>query len=139
MALTAKQEAFCLAYMELGNASEAYRNCYDAENMKPETVNRCAKELIDNPKISARLNELRNDAVERNKITVDSLLIELEEARQSALSAANPQSSAAVAATMGKAKLLGYGMEKMEVTGGNGSALFPTTIVIAAPDDNSQN
>lgn len=37
--LTPKQETFCLAYIETGNASEAYRQAYDAENMKPDTVN----------------------------------------------------------------------------------------------------
>ena len=37
MSLTPKQEAFCLAYMETGNASEAYRRAYDADNMKPAT------------------------------------------------------------------------------------------------------
>ncbi|HBN9476856.1 terminase small subunit [Pseudomonas aeruginosa] len=63
MALTPKQEAFCLAYLKTGNASEAYRLSYDAKNMKPETVNRTAKELIDNPKIAARMAELNASAV----------------------------------------------------------------------------
>lgn len=63
MALTAKQDAFALAYLETGNASEAYRRAYSAENMKPETVNRTAKELLDNPKITARLAELNAAAV----------------------------------------------------------------------------
>lgn len=40
MALTQKQEAFALAYFETGNASEAYRRAYNAENMKPESINR---------------------------------------------------------------------------------------------------
>ena len=31
--LTPKQEAFVLAYIETGNASEAYRRAYNAENM----------------------------------------------------------------------------------------------------------
>ncbi|WP_052168228.1 terminase small subunit [Pseudomonas aeruginosa] len=63
MALTPKQEAFCLAYLKTGNASEAYRLSYDAKNMKSETVNRTAKELIDNPKIAARMAELNASAV----------------------------------------------------------------------------
>ena len=63
MKLTPKQERFCLEYLKCGNASEAYRLSYNAENMKPETVNRTAKELLDNPKIAARLAELNEDAV----------------------------------------------------------------------------
>lgn len=57
--LTQKQENFCMAYLETGNASEAYRRAYDAGKMKPESVNRKAKELLDNGKITARLSSLR--------------------------------------------------------------------------------
>jgi phage terminase small subunit len=42
--LTQRQEKFCLAYIETGNASESYRRAYNAENMKPVTINRKAKE-----------------------------------------------------------------------------------------------
>lgn len=115
MKLTPKQEAFCLAYLETGNASEAYRRAYSAENMKPETVNRSAKELLDHPKITARLAELRRPIAKRHKITLDDLLRELEEARSAALSCENPQSSAAVSATMGKAKLLGLDRPDIEL------------------------
>lgn len=63
MALTQKQEAFALAYFETGNASEAYRRAYNAENMKPESINRKAKEMLDHGKITARLVELNARAV----------------------------------------------------------------------------
>ena len=36
--LTVKQEAFCQNYLELGNASEAYRQAYDAEDMNSNVV-----------------------------------------------------------------------------------------------------
>lgn len=55
MGLTIKQEAFCERYIETGNASEAYRQAYDAGKMKPATVNRTAKSLVDDPKIAARV------------------------------------------------------------------------------------
>lgn len=63
MALTAKQEAFALAYLQTGNASEAYRRAYNAENMKPETVNKRACELMANGAITGRLAELNAAAV----------------------------------------------------------------------------
>lgn len=63
MALTPKQENFCLAYLETGNASEAYRRSYDAENMKPQTINKRASELLDNGEIAGRLAELNQAAV----------------------------------------------------------------------------
>jgi phage terminase small subunit len=74
--LTPKQEAFCLKYIETGNASEAYRHAYDAEGMKPETVNRTAKELLDNPKIAARLQEIKAAHLKRHGVTIDRVLSE---------------------------------------------------------------
>lgn len=123
MALTPKQEAFALAYVETGNASEAYRRAYNAGNMKPETVNRTAKELMDNPKIAARVHEIRSAHVERHETTVDDILRELEEARVVALQQEKPQAAAMVAASMGKAKLLGMLTDKTEVTGKDGGPI----------------
>lgn len=103
--LTPKQEAFCQRYLESGNASEAYRQCYSAGKAKPETINRSAKELLDNPKIAARLEELRGVALAAHGVTIASLVAELEEARQ--VAKARAQGAAMVQATMGKAKLAG--------------------------------
>lgn len=121
MNLTPKQDNFCRLYIELGNASEAYRQSYDAEDMNDHTVNRKAKELLDNGKIAARLEQIRSDHMKRHNLTVGDLLKELEEARQAALGAENPQSSAAVAATMGKAKLLGLDKQVIDHQSSDGS------------------
>lgn len=116
--LTIKQEAFCQAYIETGNASGAYRTAYAADKMKPEAVHVNASKLLDNAKVALRLSELQSEIKQRHNVTVDSLIAELEEARQSALLAETPQSSAAVAATMGKAKLTGLDKVVVELTGG---------------------
>jgi len=130
--LTIKQEAFCQAYIETGNASEAYRTAYAADKMKPEAVHVQASNLKDNPKIALRLKELQGEIRQRHNVTIDSLLAELEEARQKALSAETPQSSAAVAATMGKAKLTGLDKQVVELTGQGGG---PVRVVTMSPDD----
>lgn len=114
MALTPKQENFCLAYLETGNASEAYRRAYDCEGAKPETINRTAKELLDNPKIDARLKELRAPIIAKAQLTVEDLLAELEEARRLAIDTETP--APAVSATMGKAKLLGFDKQIIDQT-----------------------
>lgn len=123
MSLTRKQEAFCQNYMETGSASEAYRLSYDAADMKPESIHRSAKEMMDNPKISSRIKNMRDETQLRHQITVDTLLEELEEARIAALTCETPQSSAAVGATMGKAKLLGLDKQILEHTGPGGTPL----------------
>lgn len=135
--LTPKQEAFCLAYVETGNASEAYRRAYSAGSMKPDVIAVKASELLKNGKVTVRVQELQGDIQKRHEITVDDLIAELEEARVAAFSAQTPQTSAAVAATMGKAKLLGYLKDKAELTGKDGAPLQsgPPIIQIVKYDD----
>lgn len=62
--LTVKQENFCQAYIRLGDKSAAYREAYNCENMKAETVNRNAFELFDNNKITTRILELQKQVAE---------------------------------------------------------------------------
>lgn len=113
--LTPKQEAFCQAYIETGNASEAYRQAYDAEKMKPATVNRNAKALLDNSKIATRLEALRAEHQKRHNVTVDGLTGDLNDDRSLAHKVGQP--GAAVSATMGKAKLHGFLKDKVEHSG----------------------
>mgnify|MGYP002725753688 CR=1 FL=1 len=110
MTLTPKQDAFCMVYVETGNATEAYRCSYSVDNMKPATVNRRAKDLMDNGKIQARIKELQAEHRERHAVTVDSLTDEYEEARGKALEIGQP--GAAVSATTGKARLHGLGQQE---------------------------
>ena len=110
--LTPKQEAFCYGYIETGNASEAYRQAYNAEKMRPDTVNNKAYGLLQKGDIRARLDELRAEHKKRHEITVDTLVAELEEARKLAFE--TDKAAAAVSATMGKAKLLGLVVDKQE-------------------------
>ena len=114
-----------MAYVETGNASEAYRRSYNAEKMKPETVNRNAKALMDNNKVATRVQELRAAHVERHEITVDDLIRELEEARSIAMAGERQQPAAMVAATMGKAKILGLVQDKVDarLTGPDGGPI----------------
>lgn len=116
MALTVKQEKFCQAYVETGNASEAYRSAYSADKMKHETINKRASELLNNGEVTGRVSELQQEHRTKHNITVSDLLREFEEARQAALTAETPQSSAAVAATMGKARITGLDKVVIDLT-----------------------
>ncbi len=112
--LTPKQERFCLAYVETGNASEAYRQAYPkAVNWKPETVHKRASELLSNRVVVGRAEQLQEAARKRHAVTVDSLT---EDARQAiALAMRTEQPSAIVSALQLIAKLHGLGVEKREV------------------------
>lgn len=75
--LTIKQEAFCQAYVRLGDKSAAYRESYSSGNMKPESINRKAFELFNEVKITARIEVLKKELQERNEVTIDELVKEL--------------------------------------------------------------
>lgn len=134
MNMTPKQTAFCQAYLETGDASEAWRRSYDASKSNKNSVNRRGHEMLQHSKVIAYLAEERAHIMARHRITVDDLLSELEEARQLAMTADTPQSSAAVTATMGKAKLLGLDKQIIDHTSSDGS-FMPTKIVLVAGRD----
>jgi phage terminase small subunit len=103
--MTPKQEIFCQAYVETGNASEAYRRAYDAARMKPATINRKAKVELDKGKIRARISAIQAAVQRRYETTTASLVVELEADRT--LARRNDQANAAINATMSIARLYG--------------------------------
>lgn len=113
--LTPKQEAFCLAFIETGNASEAYRRAYNAENTKPDVVNVKASQMLAHGKISVRVAELKASHVERHNLTVDDIKTMLLEDRKFARELEAP--AAAISASMGLAKLYGFLTEKVDLSG----------------------
>ena len=79
--LTPKQEKFCQLYIELGNASEAYRQAYDCSKMQTSTINTKAKELLKNGSITVRIEELQQAHRQRHNLTVDNIIADLQEYR----------------------------------------------------------
>jgi phage terminase small subunit len=132
MTLTPKQEAFCLAYLETGNASEAYRRAYSAAGMKAATINVKASELLSNGKVAVRLDELRKPAVKAAQMTLEGHLADLKMLRDKALEA--EQYSAAITAETNRGKAAGLYTEKVDLTSSDGSmSAIPTRIEIVAP------
>lgn len=78
--LTPKQEAFCLAYIETGSPSEAYRQAYDAGGMKATTIKVKASELLNHERVAARVKALQATREarmhERFEVTKERILAE---------------------------------------------------------------
>lgn len=74
MKLSVKQENFCNYYIECGNASEAYRRAYSCSNMKDESINVKAVELLNNGKITVRVKELQEELKKKSEITKEEVL-----------------------------------------------------------------
>lgn len=109
--LTVKQQRFCEHFLNSGNATEAYKFAYDCSpDAKDNTIRRKGYELLCKDYISAHLDILRQQTARVACIKASDLIEELEEARQIAIT--NNQSGAAIAATMGKAKILGHDKPK---------------------------
>lgn len=141
--LTTKQDAFALAYVETGNAAEAYRRVY---NVKAETLDSSiytnASKLLDNAKVAQRVNELKAQAAEMCLYTVRDAFDEYEAARHLAFQVGNP--SAAVSAVAGKVKLFGLDHpQEINHKSSDGSMTpKPTVIQLVAPgfsDDDSED
>ena len=63
--LTIKQEAFARAYVETGNASEAYRRAYNAENTKQESIAVNASKTLAHANVALMVREMRKELAER--------------------------------------------------------------------------
>ena len=112
--LTPKQLAFCRAYIVSNNATQAAIEAGYSE----KTAKDIGCQNLKRDRVQDAMAVFRADVAERNRITEDDLLIELEEARQSALKPKTGVASpaAAVAATMGKAKLMGFLTDRIDHT-----------------------
>ena len=119
--LTPKQEKFCLAYVETGNASEAYRQAYAVNGKSENAVHVEASRLLSTPKISLRVSKLQEAHRKRHDVTVDGLSENLELAMKLAFQ--NKQAAAMVSAIMGRAKLHGLLVDRAELTGKDGGPI----------------
>lgn len=113
--LTQKQENFCLAYIETGNASEAYRKAYNAAKTSEKSVWESASKMLDNPKVISRLEALREQAARRALLTLERHLEELATLRDEAR--AEGRYSAAIAAEIARGKAAGLYVEQSRTEG----------------------
>lgn len=114
---TQKKEAFCLAFLETGNAAESYRRAYDVKNMKPETIIKRSGELFSEREVKARLQELRAPAIKAAQLKLEQHLGDLARLRDAAES--EGKYGPAIQAEIARGKAAGLYVEKidMNVTG----------------------
>lgn len=85
--LTLKQEAFCQAFIRLGDKSAAYREAYNTSRLKDKSVNELASHLSSNVKVASRIEYLRSKiaaiAEKKFNITQEEMLRHLNILRNS--------------------------------------------------------
>lgn len=123
--LTQKQEKFCQLYVDLGNASEAYLQAYNSKS-KAAAVD--AKKLLDTPKISLRVQELR-DALEEKQLwrRINSLKV------LSDIATAGEKDSDRVAAVRALNSMHGWDSKTIDHTSSDKS-MSPLVVVLDSDD-----
>jgi phage terminase small subunit len=106
--LTPKQAAFAREYIVDCNGTAAAARAGFSKN----TSNEQASQMLAKPHIAAEVKRLQDEIAQSNNITVQSLLLEAQEARTIAKAGGN--AGAMVAATTLKAKLTGLLVERHE-------------------------
>lgn len=146
MALTPEQQALAdkLTNLQRGTvlgvvAGKSQRQAYRDAGGKAKTdeaADTSAYEIMSRPEVIDFYNSLVGEVAKTASITLETLLAELEEARQAAYGGEKPQAAAMVAATMGKAKLLGLeAPAKFDHMSSDGSmSAMPTRIELVAPE-----
>ena len=127
--MTPKQAAFIDEYLIDHNGTQAaIRAGYSARTARQQAV-----ELLATDDIRKAIQAAEDKAKQRNAITFDDLLEELEQARQQAL--CNGQAAAMVSATLAKAKMLGFDKPQQQPSEGIQSIRIvrPTRIELVAP------
>jgi len=113
--LTPKQKRFVTEYLKDQNATQAAARA----GYSKATANQQGSRLLANVGVAAAIAAGQSRLAKKAAITVESLAEELEQARGMALRERQP--SAAVAATMGKAKLAGLLVERHKHSGAVGT------------------
>jgi hypothetical protein len=106
--LTAKQETLCqLIALQGHDQSEAYRQAYDVSlDTLPATVWSEASRLVANPKVAARIEELREAYQERTMVSAEEVIQELKQVGMATVTS-DVRPSDKVAALDKMAKILG--------------------------------
>jgi phage terminase small subunit len=112
MAATEKQKAFARKFIELGVASDAYRAAYNANKMSDNAIRVEAHRVLANPNVALIVEQLREKNAKRHEVTIDTITEMLKEDRE--LARKEGQTSAAVSAAMGIAKLHGLVVDKVK-------------------------
>jgi phage terminase small subunit len=110
--LRPKEKAFVEAYC--GEAKFNGTQAAITAGYSEKTARVAASKLLTKVNIHEAVERFMAKASERANVTIDSLIGELDENRAVALDAETPQASAANAATLGKARLCGLDVHRVE-------------------------
>jgi phage terminase small subunit len=125
VSLTPKREKFAQAIASGMSQAAAYREAFSASKMSPAAIYIEAGRLVDDPRVSLRIAELRAPAAEKAQITLESHLRDLLALRN--LAAKEKQMAAAISAEIARGKASGVVDDRLRVLGPDGGPLQQIT------------
>lgn len=131
--LTDKQEAFAVGFVRLGNASQAYREAYDVKSARRKSeqqwvhVEACT--LLDHPKVSLRIEGLREAESKRLHYGIKEAFDRLEEIREKSVK--RGAFGAAASSVKHQMTLFGLGSKNLNVNG-------EVSLIGETPEDHAQ-
>ena len=132
MILTPKQEKFAQVVASGMTQADAYRVAYNAVNMKPETIQKRASELMSKGEISGRVRELQEKGAKIAVYTLAEHLSRLDKLSRGAES--EGKFAEAVKAEELRGKAVGFYTERQQIDHTtNGEPLQPQVIEIVVP------
>ena len=132
MILTPKQEKFAQGVASGMSQADAYRHAYNAEKMKPETIQKRASELMCKGEISGRVRDLQEEGAKIAVYTLAEHLSRLDKLSRGA--EAEGKFAEAVRAEELRGKAAGLYTERQQIDHTtNGESIQPQVIEIVAP------
>jgi len=117
--LTEKQDKFCRELMKTGSQYEAYCAAYKTENMQRSSIDGAAWALMQDPKITRRIEELKERVVQKAVLTREMVINGLIENFTSAAAIADYTASNKALELLGKVDELGLFVERKQVESDN--------------------
>lgn len=134
--LNPKQEKFCQIYVEIGNASEAYKQAYNSKaKHESRAVEAC--KLLKKPNIALRVKTLREETEQISSWSrLDSIRV-LSEIAKGHDEEAKPNDR--VNAVKALNTMHGWDKQTIDHTNSDGSMAPPSRIEIVAPNDSQED
>ncbi len=118
--LTPKQEAFCLAYFETGNATESYKSAYNCKPYsKSEGIRVNASKLLADANVALRLQQLQERAASKVVLTRAWVLERLMRNADKGIEMDDLAASNKALELLGKVEELAMFVERSNVTSDN--------------------
>lgn len=122
MALTPKQESYCIARVKDNNPTEAHRIAYSSGNYSDKQRWEEACKLEKKPKVAQRIKELRQPVVDKTRRTLEDILKDIGDiAKRNAVD----DDRLVLDCRKHEAKLLGYEVIKTDITS-KGESISPS-------------